>query len=453
MNREDLLLSLRAALASSETGVLPRLVRDHHPADIAGLLEEMEQADVHQLLQQLPPPSRAELFGYFEQPLQAALIGRFSRTDLIELFVSMEADERADLFNDLSETQREQLLPALAQAEREDIRKLASYDEHSAGAVMTSEYATLMPDLTAREAIEHLRRVAPDKETIYQAYVVDAERRLVGTVSLRDLIVAPAHARVEQIMRRDPVSIRVEAPRSEAATLIAKYDLIALPVINGGERLVGIVTYDDAMDVAEEEATEDFQKGGGSLALGEISVSQASPALLYRKRVLWLVVLVFGNLLSGVGIAYFEETIAAYIALVFFLPLLIGSGGNAGAQAATLMVRSLATGDVGMKDWGRMLAREFVVAGLLGLTMAITVSGIGWFRGGSDIALVVSAAMIAIVVVGSVIGMSLPFVLSKFRFDPATASAPLVTSIADATGVVIYLSIAVAVLGAPTATP
>ncbi|MFU8822242.1 MAG: magnesium transporter, partial [Gammaproteobacteria bacterium] len=199
------------------------------------------------------------------------------------------------------------------------------------------------------------------------------------------------------------------------------------------------------MDVIQEEATEDFHKVG-TVGKLDSSVRDASIGLLYRKRIGWLVLLVFGNLLSGAGIHYYEDTIAAVVALVFFLPLLIGSSGNAGSQAATLMVRALATGDVMLKDWGKMLGREILIAILLGLTMALAVSSIGWYRGGPGVALAVALTMVLVVLVGSLIGMSLPFVLSRFKLDPATASAPLVATLADASGVFIYFAVATAIL-------
>lgn len=237
-------------------------------------------------------------------------------------------------------------------------------------------------------------------------------------------------------------------PVQKPQKVISKYDPIALPMVNGDSVLVGIVTYDDAMDVAEAEATRDFGRVGAVEHL-EMSLREAPIRLLYRKRILWLVVLVFGNIFSGAGIAYFEETIASYVALVFFLPLLIDSGGNAGSQSATLMVRALATGDVVIKDWAGMLMRELTVAALLGLTMAVAVSALGIWRGGHEIAAVVSSTMMLIVVVGSLTGMSLPFLLSRFDLDPAAASAPLTTSIADTVGVILYFAIATAWLSVP----
>jgi magnesium transporter len=216
-------------------------------------------------------------------------------------------------------------------------------------------------------------------------------------------------------------------------------------VVDPEGKLLGIVTHDDATDVLEEETTEDFlrQSTVGPL---EGSIRDSSPVSLYRARVFWLVLLVFGNLISGMGIAYYEDTIAAHVALVFFLPLLIASGGNAGSQSSTLMVRALSTGDVKMSDLGWLLGRELLVALMLGLTMSAAVSGLGWWRGGWEIAVIVSSAMILIVLVGALIGLTLPFLLTKFRLDPATASGPLVASMADMAGVLIYFAIATALL-------
>ncbi|MEX0606405.1 MAG: magnesium transporter, partial [Halofilum sp. (in: g-proteobacteria)] len=281
----------------------------------------------------------------------------------------------------------------------------------------------------------------PDKETIYQAYVIDAERRLLGTVSLRELVTARAHERVADLMTTDVVTRRAGDGQEEVASLISKYDLLSLPILDDADRLVGIVTYDDAMDVAEEEATEDFHRVGTVAAL-DSSVREAGIPLLYRKRVGWLVVLIFANAFSGAGIALFEEIIAAHVVLVFFLPLLIASSGNAGAQSATLTVRALATGDIRPKDWGRMLGRELLVAVLLGATMGLIVSALGIVRGGAEVAFVVASTMVLVVVIGSLLGMSLPFVLERLRLDPATASVPLVTSLADIAGVLIYFSLA-----------
>ncbi|HDS1737755.1 magnesium transporter [Pseudomonas sp. BP8] len=332
-----------------------------------------------------------------------------------------------------------------AQARRDGLLQPGRYAEGTAGALMISEYSSLDSGLSATQAIDMLRREAADAETIYQSYVLDEQRNLLGTVSLRELILAAPDQAIDQLMVHTVICVCTSTLQEEVARLIRKHDLLAVPVLDEAGRLVGIVTCDEALDVVVEEATEDFHKG--ALIANHIgNLRDATVGLLYRKRVLWLVLLVFGNLFSGAGIAAFEDTIAAHIALVFFLPLLVDSGGNAGAQSATLMVRGLATGDVVMRDWLRMLGKECGVALALGGTMAIAVASLGMLRGGTDIALIVASSMLLIVLIGSLIGMSLPFMLSRIKLDPATASGPLVTSIADAVGVLIYFGIASQVL-------
>ncbi len=446
----DLVQALAQALESQDEHRIRASLAHAHRADVAEALEHLDLRSTWRTLSALDARERAETFGYLSPQHQIALARTLDRRQLAHILRHMSSDERVDLFNQLTPEQQEELLPSLAQAERDDIRQLARYEEGTAGAIMTSDYAALAPEFSASEAIERLRREAPDKETIYQAYVIDSERRLLGTVSLRDLIVARAHERVGDLMRTGVISVAVDRSAEDAASMVSKYDLLALPVVDDANRLVGIVTYDDAMDVAEEEATEDIQRVGSVTAL-ESSVRAAGITLLYRKRIAWLVILVFANALSGMGIAQYEATLSAHLALVFFLPLLIASSGNAGAQSATLTVRALATGDIRASDWGRMFVRELMVALLLGATMALVVSLLGIYRGGSGIALVVAITMVAVVIVGSLIGMSLPFILEKLRLDPATASAPLVTSLADICGVLIYFTVASWLLSTPVA--
>lgn len=441
MEESDWAERLAVALAEDDPNALRALLDGVRPADVADALADQEPPEIWRALTALPTEERADAFGYLVPERQAALARTLDRRQLAHLFRHMSADDRADLFNRLEPEQQEELLPSLAQAEREDIRQLAGYEEGSAGALMTSEYATLVPDLRAAQAISRLRLEAPDKETIYQSYVIDEDRRLLGTVSLRELVTARAHERVADLMTTDMVTRQPSDSQEDVASLIAKYDLLSLPIADESGRLVGIVTYDDAMDVAEEEATEDFHRVG-TVATLDSSVREARVPLLYRKRVGWLVVLIFANAFSGAGISLYEDTIAAHVVLVFFLPLLIASSGNAGAQSATLTVRALATGDIRPKDWGRMLGRELLVAVLLGATMGLIVSMLGIVRGGVGVALVVAVTMVLVVVVGSLLGMSLPFVLERLRLDPATASVPLVTSLADISGVLIYFSLA-----------
>ncbi|WP_290787268.1 magnesium transporter [Halomonas sp.] len=442
--------ALLAGLAEEARERVSEMLSELRSADIAEIIEEILEEDddlpvAVGLLERLPLERRANVLGYLPGEEQVEITAAMSDETLLTLFEEMGSDERADLFNLLGEDRREALLRRMARQEREDLKRLASYEEGTAGAIMTSDYVAIPTGMTVSQAMMRVRQTAPDAETVYQLYIIDADGRLAGTLSLRQLMVARPGAKVDDIMIKDVISMTVDEEQEEVARVVARYDLLALPVLDADERLVGIVTHDDAMDVAESEATEDFHKGMSIGAL-EDGVSRVPLWSLYRKRVTWLVLLVFANLFSGAGIAYFEETIAAQVALVFFLPLLIGSGGNAGAQAATLMVRGMATGDVGVKDWGKLLGRELLVAGSLGLTMALAVAPIGVMRGGEAVAMVVAMSMVIIVLFGSLLGMCLPFLLDRLGWDPATASAPLVTTLIDASGVLIYFSIATAIL-------
>jgi magnesium transporter len=432
-------------LHEKQDAAIREFLESQELADIAALIDELEIGDDLAVLRLLPLHDQAELLGYLRPRAQTDLATRIPRRELVALMTAMSHDERADLFKQLDEEAQEAILPALSKAEREDLRRLAAYEEWTVGSVMTSDYATLKPEMTSTQAIEALRMQAIEAETIYSAYIIDEARSLLGVVSLRDLLTARPRQSVAEVMDTEPVWVRADDEQEEAARLVARYDLLALPVLDNNDRLVGIVTADDAMDVTEEEVTEDFHKGSIVQPL-EMSVAEASIALLYRARIFWLVLLVFGNIFSGAGIAYFEETIAAHLSLLFFLPLLIASGGNAGTQSATLMVRALATGDVRPADFGRLLAREVLIALGLGLTMAFAVSVIGVWRGGPEIAAVVALAMITIVMVGALIGMCLPFIFARLDRDPAAASGPLVTSIADVLGVLIYFTIAARLL-------
>ena len=439
MINQTLASSLSDAIEQQQLDTAIALVKTRRPIDIADLLALIKPPLACQLLERLP--NRATVFSYLEADMQVALAQVLSRESLAKIVAEMPADERTDLYKHLNQQQRDALLPALAQAEREDIRRLSAYQERTAGALMTSDYATLSAAMTVTEALEALRLEAPDAETIYHTYVIDDERKLLGVISLRVLILASPEQVIGDIMLSSVITCKVSDDQEDVAKVVARYDLIALPIIDATGALVGIVTHDDAMDVASDEATDDFHKSGGvTTIVGRLK--DVSIKVLYRKRVFWLVFLVFGNLLSGLSIANFEEVIAANLVLVFFLPLLVDSGGNAGSQSATLMVRALATGDVVMRDWLSLLGREAMVALMLGATMAVAISIIGYIRGDAIVSLVLALSMMSVVMIGCVIGMSLPFILNKVGFDPATASAPLITSVCDASGVLIYLFIA-----------
>lgn len=424
---------------------ISRFIASAYPVDIADFIESLapEEGLVHLLALELE--KRAEVFSYLDLETQVEFAHLLRRVQLAELVAQMASDNRVDLFNQLTPEEQQQLLEDLDKDQRDDVLRLSAYAEKTAGAIMSSEYVTLAGNLTAKQAIAQLRREAPKKETIYRSYIVDAERKLIGAVRLHELILAADDTPIIELMDKDPVKMELDNDQEEVAHVINRYDLTTVPVVDANKRLVGIVTHDDAADAMQQETTEDFHKTGTVEPLTQ-SVMKASIGLLYKKRIVWLTLLIFGNLFSGAGLAFFEDTILAYVSLVFFLPLLIDSGGNAGSQSATLMVRAMATGDVVMKDWRRLILRELAIALALGATMALLVFPVGFMRGGSDIALVVGLTMVLVVLVGSLVGLSLPFLLSKLKMDPATASGPLVTTIADAVGVIVYFSIATSLL-------
>ncbi|MCC5856186.1 MAG: magnesium transporter [Idiomarina sp.] len=442
----ETLENLHDLIEQGDEGAIREALSDMPSADIAEFIDaDFEVYRALNLLEKMPAEQQADVFGYLRPNNQQELATHMEVGLLAKLFSDMSSDERADVYAMLDIKLQDALMRRLAKKEREDLLRLASYEEGLVGAVMTSDYASIPAGGTVESTLKRLRQSAPEKETIYQAYVVDSDHKLVGVVSLRDLITAAPSDAIDDIMVRDIVTLTPDMPQSEAARIISRYDLIAIPVIGDNNVLIGMVTFDDAMDVVEEEDTDSMHK---SATVGKIdgSLKDASIFLLYRKRINWLVLLVFANIFSGAGIAYFEDTIAAALSLLFFLPLLIASGGNAGAQAATLMIRGIATGEVVKSDWLRMLGKEMAVSTGLGITMAVAIAVVGSFRVGTDIITVVALSMFCIVLVGSFIGVLLPFMLNRLGWDPATASTPLVTTIADTSGVLIYFGIATAII-------
>lgn len=417
------------------------------PPETADLLLQLGKNDRVLLYRALPRDAAARVFSHLDLLQQHALLRDLTDDESRDLLAGLHPDDRTHLLAELPGKATQQLLNLLGPEDLEEARTLLGYPPESIGRLMTPDYVAVRPEWTVREAIQHIRVHGRDSETINRVLVVNADWRLLDDIEIRRFILADPEQRVEEIMDHAYIFLSAFADREEAVRLIRRYDVVALPVIDTEGVLLGIVTVDDVLDVAEEEATEDFHRVG-SVGPIEGSLRDAPVGVLYRRRIGWLLALVFVNLLSGAAIASYETLIERVVALVFFLPLLIASAGNAGSQAATLMIRALATGDVRAPDWLRLLGREVAVAGVLGLTMAAAVAAIGVFRGGPAVAAVVASTMVLVVLIGSLVGMSLPFLLARLRLDPATASAPLVTSIADITGVVVYLAIASRLLGA-----
>ncbi len=428
------------------------LVKDQHIEALLEVIEQLNIADQAKVLADLPAKQQFEVFSELQQkslvlkfmplPQQLALVIQLPKSELVHVLDAMHSDDFIDLFKALPSALQQQVLPQLSTVSTDVLAQLASYVEGTAGSIMSSNYVTLSPDLNMNEAIAALRNLKDNHDTLYLIYIVDERHHLLGVISLRQIIQAHPDAIIQEVMTHDVVSAEVNDDQEIVARTLAHYDFIALPILDDAGRLLGIVTYDDAMDIVEAESTEDILRAGAIAPFEKQSIKTAPILSLYKNRVFWLVILVFGSLLSSFGIANYEDIIEQNIVLVFFLPLLVGSGGNAGSQSATLMVRALATGDVQLKDWFKLIARESLVALCLGLTMAFAVSILGYIRGDHMVALVLAISMTGIVILGCLIGMSLPFVLNRLKLDPASASAPLVTSICDATGVVVYLFVA-----------
>lgn len=453
MNREELLFAVRALSRSMDAGAFAQLVRSTHPSDVIEALEMLATPQVVALLMTLAPQDRAELFAHFPQRVQDQLLQAMPREAVVQLFERMPSDDRADLFNRLGAEAQQKLLPALAKVEREDILRLASYPEGTVGSVTTSDYVQVSPGMTVAQALAHVRATAPDKETIYDIYVVDAEGRLRGTVSLRELLLADDQAVVGDIMRREPVFARASWPRTQAADLIRRYDLLALPVVNGGDRMIGIVTVDDAMDIDKEQDASQLARFGGAATLGgpDLDVISSPFKDMFRVRVFWLAVLTLFGILTSTFVAAQEEMLSQVIVLAAFIAPIVDMGGNTGSQAATLVIRAMALGELKLRwrDVGFVIRRELPVAAALGVVIALLEAALAFVSKGvsGQVLLVVGLAMLLCTALGGIIGALLPFAARRIGTDPATLSSPLITSVMDLLGVFIYFGLAYVFLG------
>lgn len=449
MKNPLLVPEFREHIKTGENNRLRELCEAAHPADVAAFVSALTPEEVWVVLRTCDPLLRAEIFSHLDGDLQVDLSQTLSREDLAVLLSAMSADDRVDVIQRLPGRKRESVFGALARAEREDIRKLASFEEGTTGAVMTSDYVTLLPEMSAGEAISKLRVEAPDKETIYYAYVVDESRRLIGFVSLKDLILANPETRIAAIMHREIIFARAADDQEEAARMIRKYDLIALPVINGGGILVGIVTHDDAMDIIVQEQTEDIEKLmaiGGPHETG--TYLRTSVFEHFRKRVVWIMALAALGLVSGFIVQKFEGLLLQFAVLATFMPLLADTGGNTGSQSATLVVRALALKEICPQDVLRVLAKEVKVALPLGLVISLLaylrVVLFPWNAGPEcefstfQIGAAIATALGLQVITATAIGALLPIIAARFKLDPAVVASPALTTVVDITGLLLY---------------
>ena len=415
--------------------------------EVADLILRLDKP--HQILvyRALPRDRAADVFAYFEPEDQDEVLEALTDADTRLLLEHLSPDDRTAMLEELPATVTRRLMQLLSPEDLAESRQLLGYPEESVGRLMTPDYIRIRAEWTCEQALAHIRKYGRDSEVFNILYVTDSAGKLVDIVRTRRLIMTDPSTIIEDLLNYNCISISAHDDREVAVERIQRYDVNALPVVDADGVLLGIVTVDDIFDVAEEEATEDIQKGAAVAPL-ETRYSVASPAQLFRKRIGWLLVLIFVNLISASVISNYEAYVMEFITLALFMPLVIASGGNCGAQSATLMVRAIATGDLELSDWLMAVGKELFVGLLLGGAMAVIAAFVGQLYGGdSKIALIVGLSMISIVFVANSFGALLPFALSRLKVDPAAASSPLITSVMDVLGLIIYFSIAVVVLG------
>lgn len=444
--RSLLFPDLRMTLDADDNDGLRAFCVALHPAVVAEVIDELEPAELWRVLVSCEAELQAEIFGFLEPRLQVEIVEVADRKRLSRLIEEMAPDDRVDVLEMLDEEKVESLLPLMAQAERADIRKLLSYPDGSAGSIMTTEYASLSESMTVSEALDELRVQSPDSETIYYIYMLDEGRRLDGIVSLRELIQAKRSATLSEIMHRDVISVRVDDDEEFVARELARYDFLAIPVVDNLHRLVGIVTLDDALDVLEEEATEDAQMQAAIQPLDE-SYMTTPFFVLAQKRGVWLVILLAAAFLTAWVMQGYEDLQRSYIWMAAFIPLVLASGGNAGSQSATLVIREMATTEMTSRDKYFIIMRELRMALTLGGALMTLSFAVAICMVALPEAIVVSVTVLIMVVFGTTAGVILPIGFKRLGMDPALMSNPLIAALVDVLGVIIYFSTALAFLG------
>ncbi len=440
-------------IRSKDWESLRDVLSDLHPADAAELLEDLPVEDSGILFRLLPRDKAADAFEYLPVEKQTALVQALGTEQLISVLNEMAPDDRTRLFEELPAEVTKRALINLNPDELKVARQLLGYPEKSAGRFMTPEYVAVRPGMTAREALDHVRAKAKAAETLNVLYVTDEKGFLIKDLRLGALVFADPALKVDELPGQ-LVSIPATAPAEEVVAAFEKYDRVALPVTDSSGILVGIITIDDVLDVQEEEATEDIQRMGGMEALDAPYLDSGIFEML-RKRGGWLGVLFLGELLTASAMGYFEHEIERAVVLALFIPLIISSGGNSGSQATSLIIRALAVRELTLRDWFRVLRRELLSGLLLGLFLgALGVARIAFWPGREVvygphyllIGITVGIALVGVVLFGTICGSMLPFILRRLGLDPATASAPFVATLVDVTGLVIYFSVASALL-------
>ncbi|MBE6978568.1 MAG: magnesium transporter [Ruminococcaceae bacterium] len=426
-----------------------------NPSDIAAVFADLEDRQIPLVFRLLPKEQAAETFVEMEPEAQELLIRGFSDNELKEVLSELYADDMADIVEEMPANVVKRILKNADPEMRNTINQLLRYPENSAGSIMTTEYVTLRPQMTVEESILRIRRQGVDKETIYTCYVTEG-RKLIGLVTVKDLLLAEDdETPVEQIMLTNLISVTTHTDQEEVAKMFSHYNFLALPVVDGDNRLVGIVTFDDAMDVIEEETTEDMEIMGGMLP-SEKTYLRSTPFDLFKNRIPWLMLLMVSATFTGLIMTAFEGALAAQIALSAFIPMLMGTGGNSGSQSSVTIIRALSLEEVDFKDIGRVLWKETCTALLCGITLAVVCFGKIWLIDKLLFAnpnitlmvdLVVCLALCVTVVLAKIVGCLLPIAAKAVKLDPAVMASPFITTIVDALSLLVYFLFAQALLG------
>jgi magnesium transporter len=418
------------------------------PVDIAEAIEGLPEAMQAIAFRLLSKAEAIEVYEYLDSGVQQSLIEEFKRQEVLDIVDKMSPDDRARLFDELPAKVVRRLVEQLTPGERQSTALLLGYEADTAGRIMTPEYISLTETLTVGETLERIRSLARVTETIYYLYVTDGARSLTGILSLRDLVTAQPEQTLGELTTRDVVYVYTDTDQEEVARLIQRYDFLAVPVVDREQRLVGIVTVDDVIDIMEKETTKDIYALGGGVQSGGDNYFQTNLLTVARKRVVWLFVLLLTNTVTGTIIRSQEAILQQVVTLAAFIPLLTGTGGNVGAQSSTVVIRGLNTDEI--RDLGvfQVVLREVMAGALLGAILGGVATGWAyWLQGNLAVAFSVGVSLVAIAVLASIAGSALPFLFRSFGLDPALMSAPFITTAVDVLGVLIYFNIAKFVLG------
>lgn len=451
-------IDLEELLAQKNYSEIRLICESKHPAKTADLLSNLPSTIIWKILLLINFEIRTEIFSYLPMNTQIDIAETLKRKELAQIFTEMSSDDRTDLFKQLPKETQDLLMPGLAHAEREDLIQLSSYPEKTAGSVMTSEYITLFAANTVAEALNKIRREGPDKETIYYAYIIKKDRTLEGFVSLKDLLLVKPEVQIEKIMQRDLIFCSVKEDQEDVAHKIQKYGLLAIPVVDENNFLVGIITHDDALYIITQEQTEDFEKFMAISGNHEAGAYFKKSSLIHFKdRAFWIISLAVLGLVSGMIIHSFEKTLMQFIVLIVYMPMIANTGGTCGSQAATVIIRAIALKEVSPKDAFRVLFKELKIAIFLSIALGmLTYAKVLFLSHGVilphgytllNIAFAVTVGLSLQVVTSTVFGASLPMIAHKLKLDPALIASPVLTTCVDISGLLIYFFSAKIILG------